>query len=350
MYADILRKVKRECILHDVMLELTYACNLDCFFCYNDKKAEGERLGLAHYEQLLDDLVGMQTLNVTLTGGEPLLHPNFFEIGRAANERGFVVRVKTGGHGLGGRVAQRLKQEVNPFAVEISLHGATAETHERQTRVPGSFDYLVRNVPELKAIGLRPLLVSALTLWNEHQVAEMYALADSMGVTLRFQGPVVPRDDGDQSPLNIQPTQEGWQRYQAIVRGRSETRRQDCEQDLVNLDSGSERTSQSDGANGETPYCGTGSDSVVIDPFGNVYPCLRIRRSAGNLHQQGIAAVWAGSTVLPEVRKIALKATSRVRKDGPMQSLGSPLFCPGLELQGCETSCGGCGASEPDGA
>lgn len=341
MYADILRKVKRDCILHDVMLELTYDCNLDCFFCYNEKQADGKVLELADYIRLLDDLEAMQTLNVTLTGGEPLLHPDFFAIGRAARDRGFVVRVKSGGHGLGGRVALRLKQEVNPFAVEISLHGSTAATHDRQTRVDGSFDYLLRNVPELKGIGLRPLLISALTKWNEHQVEEMFEIADGMGVTLRFQGPVVPRDDGDTEPLQIQPSQAGWSHYLSVMDRRQKKSPLACEEAMIREPAGANTPSGAD-SDPSTPYCGTGSDSVVVDPFGNVYPCLRIRNSAGNLREQTIKSIWHGANALTDARKIAIRTASRAGREGLLSSMGAPIFCPGLELNGCETKCGGC--------
>jgi hypothetical protein len=99
MYRDsILRKVRSGRLLHDVTLELTYQCNLDCFFCYNDRAKTGRPLSLEQYRTLLEDLARMQTLFLMLTGGEPMIHPHFFEIGRMTKELGFVVRVRTNGH------------------------------------------------------------------------------------------------------------------------------------------------------------------------------------------------------------------------------------------------------------
>ena len=97
---EILRKVRDQRILFDVSLELTYSCNLDCFFCYNDRAKPGKPLSLDQYEILLKDLAGMQTMFLMLTGGEPMVHPHFFEIGAMARELGFVVRVRTNGHGV----------------------------------------------------------------------------------------------------------------------------------------------------------------------------------------------------------------------------------------------------------
>ena len=90
--------------LFSALLELTYRCNLDCYFCYNDLGLRGEPLTFGAYERVLDDLRTLGCLHLTLSGGEPLAHPDFFSIGAKARELGFVVRVKSNGHALGGEI------------------------------------------------------------------------------------------------------------------------------------------------------------------------------------------------------------------------------------------------------
>ena len=151
----------------------------------------------------------MQVLNLVLTGGEPLAHPDFLRLGRRARELGFVLRIKSNGHALRGALARRIKEEIDPFVVELSLHGARAETHERQTRVPGSFERLLANIREMLALGFRLKLNSTLTAWNEGEIEEMHALADALGVRLNIGSEVSPRDDGDRNPLAISASPEG---------------------------------------------------------------------------------------------------------------------------------------------
>ena len=145
-FSDTVKRAWNDNRLMSVLLELTYACNLDCSFCYNDLSLGGQRLSLSQYRELLDDLASLGVLNLSLTGGEPLAHPHFFEIATHARSLGFVIRLKTNGHAVRGAVARRIREEVDPFLIEVSLHGATAETHDRQTRVPGSFARLVANI------------------------------------------------------------------------------------------------------------------------------------------------------------------------------------------------------------
>ncbi|MGB5735467.1 MAG: radical SAM protein [Thiohalocapsa sp.] len=204
-YKDHIAETWDKAILSSVLLELTYRCNLDCVICYNDRVQAGVPLAREDYLRLIDDLADLQVLTLTLSGGEPLVHPDFWTIGAHARTLGFVVRIKSNGHALRTATSRRLKQEIDPFIVELSLHGATAETHDRQTCIPGSFVRLLDNVRALQEAGLRAKFNSPMTAWNEGETEAMFALAESVGVPLSVDTRLTPRDDGDLSPLEITP-------------------------------------------------------------------------------------------------------------------------------------------------
>jgi MoaA/NifB/PqqE/SkfB family radical SAM enzyme len=316
--ARVVAAAWRENLLFSVLLELTYRCNLDCFFCYNDLGLRGEPLSREQYFQLLADLREMEVMNLTLSGGEPLAHPDFLALGARARELGFVVRVKSNGHALRGELARRVREEVDPFLIEVSLHGATAPTHDRQTRVPGSFDRLLANLRELRELGLRVKLNSTLTRWNEGEIEGMLALADALGLPLQVDPEVTPRDDGGREPLQVAPSREGVLRLFRLqfARGRGEVAR--------------------GGDDGTVPvpvhkHCGAGSAGIAVDPYGNVYPCVQWRRPVGSLHRQRIGEIWQGSAGLAEVRELTVRAKERLGAEGP----GSHLlnFCPGSAAQ-----------------
>ena len=99
-------------------------CHLDCFFCYNDRNRPGTPLSVEQYRTLLEDLARMQTMFVMLTGGEPMVHPHFFEIGRMTKELGFVTRVRTKGHTLSPRDVAPLQEEVEtPASCSVGVAG-----------------------------------------------------------------------------------------------------------------------------------------------------------------------------------------------------------------------------------
>jgi len=299
--------------LFSVLVELTYRCNLDCFFCYNDLNLRGTPLTFDEYATFLRDLADMNVLNVILSGGEPLAHPDFFRIGSLARDLGFVVRVKSNGHALRGELARRLRDEVDPYVVEVSLHGACAETHDRQTRVPGSFARLIENLGVMKELGLRVKVNSTLTAWNEDETAGMYAICDALELPLRFDLQVSPRDDGDRAPLAIAPTAAG---IRTLI-------------DVQNARSGAAGFSPPDDGRAEarpsTKHCGAGSAGIALDPYGNVYPCVQWRRAVANLHDVRIAEIWR--TGFDEIRAETEEA-ARVVRAHPQGKLLN--FCPGL--------------------
>jgi MoaA/NifB/PqqE/SkfB family radical SAM enzyme len=266
-------------------------------------------------------------LYLILTGGEPLAHPDFMSLGRKARELGFVVRIKSNGHALRGKLVRRIKEEVDPYWIEVSLHGARPETHDRQTRVPGSFERLMANCEEMRAAGLRVKLNSALTAYNENEISEMFAIADRLGVRLQFDPEVTPRDDGDRSPLSIAASCEGLRR---LFRVQSERARRAAAQAGTSNDP-PEVLRQADDfmpvPARSNKHCGAGSSGIAVDPYGNVYPCVQWRRKAGNLHQGSIKEIWARSTTLTEVRNLTVEAKKVVDGFGPAGQLLS--FCPG---------------------
>ena len=119
-------------------LELTYRCNWRCVFCFNPRHHDVRGLTGAEWIAVLDDLRALGTLSIALTGGEVLTHPDFLQIARAARERRFSLRILTNGALVGEEMADAIAG-LDPTGVELSLHGATAESHDRTTGRPGSF-------------------------------------------------------------------------------------------------------------------------------------------------------------------------------------------------------------------
>src|SRR5260221_12161897 len=108
-------------------LELTYRCTWRCVLCYNRRHHDSRGLSGAEWVAVLDELRALGTLSVPVTGGDPLAHPEFFEIAAAARGRGFAVRLFTNGALVTEEVAERLAR-LHLLGVEMSLHGACPQT------------------------------------------------------------------------------------------------------------------------------------------------------------------------------------------------------------------------------
>ena len=320
-YFDLLSRTRDNNLLYSALIELTYQCNLDCFFCYNDLSMHGKRMHLQDHRKLLEDLARMNVFSVSLSGGEPLAYPHFFELGAYARELGFMITVKTNGHMVGPRIAKRLKEEVDPYIIETSLHGACAETHDRQTRVPGSFDRLMKNIPAMLEQGMKISVNSALTRWNEHEIVDMYAIADKFGVKLQIDPDVTPRDDGDKEPMSISASDNGIREMLNIHLSRAANARSKV---AIPIKIASAQPAKPPSEKKRLKNCAVGSTVISVDPFGNVYPCVALRRKVGNVHEHSIEEIWNESKELENIREMAFKAHELKEKNG------FSGFCPGL--------------------
>ena len=290
------------------LLELTYACNWRCVFCYNPRHHDKRRLDGDEWRAVIDDLRELGTLNVTLTGGEPLTHPQAFEVMAAVRSRAMTFRLFTNGSLVTDDVARRLA-ELRPVAVELSLHGARAETHDRTTATPGSFDALWRGVAALKRHAVPSILKTPLTRINEHELDEMVALTEREGIPYNLDAMLTHRDDGDPGPLQFSMTREGFARYYALLARRNQIPT-------------SHRTPG--GVN-----CGLGRTTLAVDPEGFVYPCPQWRKSSlGNVRETRLLHLWKSSAVRLEAAEVANKANDALlAAGGPMARFP---FCPAV--------------------
>jgi len=329
-FSDIIKRSWNDNILFSALIELTYRCNLDCFFCYNDTSLQGTSLTREQYFKLFEELRELGAMNLILSGGEPLAHPDFFELGKKARQLGFVVRIKSNGHALRERLAHRIKEEIDPFIIEISLHGACTETHDRQTRVAGSFEMLIQNLQILKELDLRFRLNSTLTTWNAEEVEAMYVIAERFGVNLQIDTTVTLRDNGDRTPLDVAPSAENLQSLFRIQKRMIE-KKSTVSTPSKKMQSDSNVMGGLDGTKKKTAsgrHCGAGSSTVAIDPFGNVYPCVQWRRTIGSLHDDCIANIWSNNESLASIRQENDAASQALDDLGKNKQAAA--FCPGL--------------------
>ncbi len=147
-----------ERMLFSFELELTARCNNNCRHCYinlpaGDRTARRKELSTDELMGLSRDAARLGALWCLLTGGEPLLRPDFREIYLGLKKMGLLVSVFTNAT-LIQREHVALFQKYPPRTLEISLYGATKETYEAVTRVPGSYDACMRGVDMLLKGGI----------------------------------------------------------------------------------------------------------------------------------------------------------------------------------------------------
>ncbi len=267
------------------MVELTGRCNLGCVHCYinqpaADRAARASELTTAQVLGILDQIAKAGCLFLTLTGGEALLRSDFPEIYRYARQRGMLVTLFTNGTLLTARIADLLA-DIRPLSIEITLYGATAETYERVTGVPGSYARCRRGIDLLLERGLPLSLKSVLLTINRHELEALRALTEGLGLKFHFDGVLWPRLDKGQQPLNYRLSPQELTEYDL--------------QDTERLQAWEKLVKRNDGMRLRNEYvynCGAGLQTFHIDSVGKVSACIMSRQPAYDLRYTGFQAAW----------------------------------------------------------
>lgn len=185
--------------------EITCRCNLRCAMCYTDCFNQPEfvrhELTTADILRILDELAAAGTLELCLTGGEPLARPDFFAIYEHAIDKGLLVTLFTNGTLITADAAKRLAARP-PKQIEISLHGVTPATFEQVTRGQGSWARCREGIDLVRAQGI-PLVLKtvAMTLNQDDVLAVKRAAEELPGVRFKLGEDVRPLLNGDERPL-----------------------------------------------------------------------------------------------------------------------------------------------------
>jgi radical SAM protein with 4Fe4S-binding SPASM domain len=265
-------------------IAMTHRCHLRCVHCYlGDERTtpppEGE-LGTGFWCSVVDQVADAGCLNLLMTGGETLLRPDFPKVYARARRRGILVTVFTNGTLVDERLV-RLFQELSPDLVEISLYGASAETYERVTGIPGSYERCLRGLDALLA-GRIPVALKAMVLTeNRHEVDAMRRVASDRGLAFRLDAALFPAWDGSRAPLEHRiPAEEAVE---------------------IEVQDASFREKASDyfrSVQGQPPAderlysCMAGLTGFHVDPRGILLPCLMVSSHGYDLRQGSFREGW----------------------------------------------------------
>ncbi len=168
-------------------IDLTYRCNNICRHCWlwlALGASEGqEELSLAEIRRIVDEARGMGCNSWGISGGEPMLRPDFPEIFDYITRKSVVYRLNTNGTLITPEIAHLLRRKGRKM---VALYGATAEVHDQVTRNPGSFEAVMRGFAYLKEAGAGFEVQIIPMRANYHQYSEMLALGESLSPHYRI--------------------------------------------------------------------------------------------------------------------------------------------------------------------
>ena len=279
---------------------LTNMCNLKCPHCYLSagKKAHRE-LSTDKCLGLIDEMKSLGTEMLILTGGEPLLRKDIYDIARYASDKGLWVVMGTNGVLITEKVAQKMV-DCGVKGVGISIDSLQASKHDAFRGGPNSWDYSVRALKICKEQGLQVLVQTTLMEFNYDEIPNMIEFAYQQGAwsfNLYF---LVQTGRGHQ--LNDLSPEKSEEMLLKLVELQNNYRpmlvRSKCAPNF-------KRISYEKGTGGlESGGCMAGTQYCRIMPEGEVTPCPYMPVVAGNIYEKSFSEIWNTSPILSELRDL----------------------------------------------
>lgn len=264
------------------MLELTRKCNLRCRHCYATPHDGRKELTYNEILETIDKLRNLGTLFLTVTGGDPTVNKNFFDILKYATDKRMAVQILTNAVLIDTELAEKISK-LNVFHVSVSMYGATAETHDNVTGRRGSWEKAIRAVNLLQDKKIFTVVKFIIMKINVHEYDLMIKLAKKMGFKYKVNVAIRPRDNLslDTSALRISEKELAHVFHDQFENLFHEKPTREDRSDLL---------------------CSCARTIMCINAYGDVYPCVSWPISAGNIRDIDLGSIWTGSPLFKAIR------------------------------------------------
>ena len=295
--------------------EITRRCNLKCVHCRSSSQLEAKGhpdFSFDEAKRVLDDIASYAKPVVVLSGGEPLLRADVFEIAQYGSGLGLRMCLATNGTLVTQEICDKIK-EAGIRMVSLSLDGASAEVHDNFRNQPGAFAGTINAARLFRENGISFLINSSFTKRNQAEIPKIYQLAKELGATAWYMFMIVPTGRGEDimdeliSPEDYEKLLE-W--HYEMEKGEHELLvRPTCAPNYYRVvlqkakeqgDDFKRRTLQF--STGGAKGCLAGQLISLIDVDGNVLPCSYFPMAAGNIREKSFKEIWEKSELFHDLR------------------------------------------------
>jgi radical SAM protein with 4Fe4S-binding SPASM domain len=290
---------KREFPLRMVAWELTRSCNLSCLHCRAAAKNEKDERELKTDEckKVLDSIASFSSPVIILTGGEPLIREDIFEIIEHGRKKGLHMVLATNGTLLSKERARILK-ELGIKRISLSLDGKDSKSHDGLRGIEGSFDSVIHAARILKEEDFPFQINTTLTFINVDQIEPIYELSKSLGACAWHVFLLVPvgraKEIRDQS-LKAKEYEETLERIYELERRREMDIKVTCAPQYYRILKEKGEVLKGSG-------CLAGKSFMFISNVGIAQPCGYLEIPCGDVRKEGVEKVWKTSQVFLMLR------------------------------------------------
>jgi radical SAM protein with 4Fe4S-binding SPASM domain len=262
--------------------------------------------------RILDDISSYAKPVMVLSGGEPLLRADVFDIAKYGTDKGLRMCLATNGSLVTEEACLKMK-EADIKMVSLSLDGSTKEVHDDFRKQEGAFDGVMNAAELFNKHGIKFLVNSSFTKRNQDEIPKVYKLAKKLGATAWYMFMIVPTGRGEDMMNELISKED----YEELLEWHYQMEKE--EQDLlvrptcaphyyrIILQKQKEEGEKFERrslkfSTGGSKGCIAGQVIALIDVDGNVLPCSYFPKAGGNIRKQSFKDIWENSHLFKEMR------------------------------------------------
>lgn len=295
--------------------EITRRCNLRCVHCRSSSEAEVKGhpdFSTEEAFRVLDDISEYAKPVVVLSGGEPLIRTDVFDIARHGAQKGLRMCLATNGTLVTDEICGKIKDSGMKI-VSLSLDGSTETVHDDFRNEKGAFSGTINAARLFRKHGIEFIINSSFTKRNQEEIPRVYRLARELGATAWYMFMIVPTGRGEEIMNELISKED----YEDILEWHYRMEKDEADMLVrptcaphyyrVVLQKAKEEKVKFERRNlkfstGGSKGCIAGQLICLINVDGDVFPCSYFPKSAGNVRKQSFKEIWEDSELFRELR------------------------------------------------
>jgi heme b synthase len=295
--------------------EITRRCNLRCVHCRSSSEMEAKGhpdFPTSEAFRVIDDIASYAKPVVVLSGGEPLIRKDVFEIAQYGTDKGLRMCLATNGTLVNDEICGKIKASGIKI-VSLSLDGSEESVHDDFRSQKGAFTGTINAARLFKKYGIEFIVNSSFTRRNQEEIPKVYRLAKELGATAWYMFMIVPTGRGEEIMNELISKEE----YEEILDWHYQMEKDEdmmlvrptcaphyyrvvLQQSKKEGEKFKKRTLKF--STGGSKGCIAGQLICLIDVDGNVLPCSYFPKAAGNVRETSFKEIWEGSELFKDLR------------------------------------------------
>ena len=280
-----------------IHVEIASECNERCIHCYIPHEFKQDLMDENLFNLVLSQAIELNLLHITISGGEPMLHPRFIDFMRKCREADMSVNILSNLTLLNNEMIEEMK--LNPLlSVQTSIYSMQENIHDGITHQKGSLNKTVASVIKLIENHIPVLISCPILKFYVYSYREVKEWAVKHNISAGIDYSIIAQYNHNKKNINCRLSIEELKNFISEQFSSDSLFRDEIEKEIT------ERRKKT----GDDYICSICNSSICIGPNGNVFPCVGwSSKILGNIKSQSLQDVWMKSEAVKQLRAIRFK-------------------------------------------